>query len=112
MGRVENAAVVGAAFLHLPQRSFAASLNCATVAYTNEPCVIRGLGSRKGTFAGGVADQRKLHDGDVVEIGSVRLVYRRAPGTIDDHRNALTRNQKNTGNPAYLPDPSSAICWT
>jgi len=42
---------------------------------------IRDLGSKNGTYVGGVrvtSDPRELHDGDVVTLGSVRLVFHRA----------------------------------
>ena len=46
-----------------------------------DSCAIRDLGSKNGTFVGGVriAAPCELRDGDVVELGSVRLIFHRAP---------------------------------
>jgi hypothetical protein len=51
----------------------------AAVACTRDSCLIRDLGSKNGTFVGGVriSSSRELRDGDVVELGSVRLVFHR-----------------------------------
>ena len=53
----------------------------AAIACTHDSCVIRDLGSKNGTFVGGlrISVQRELRDGDVVELGSVRLVFHRTP---------------------------------
>lgn len=53
----------------------------AAVACTQDSCAIRDLGSKNGTLVGGVriSAPRELRDGDVVELGSVRLVFHRAP---------------------------------
>ncbi len=53
----------------------------AAVSCTQDSCVIRDLGSKNGTFVGGVriSAPRELRDGDVVELGSVRLIFHRAP---------------------------------
>jgi hypothetical protein len=53
----------------------------AAVACSHDSCVIRDLGSKNGTFVGGVriSAPRELRDGDAVELGSVRLVFHRAP---------------------------------
>jgi len=53
----------------------------AAVACTHDSCVIRDLGSKNGTFVGGVriSAPRELRDGDLVELGSMRLVFHRAP---------------------------------
>lgn len=53
----------------------------AAVACTHDSCVIRDLGSKNGTFVGGVriSAPRELRDGDLVELGSIRLFFRRTP---------------------------------
>jgi DNA-binding winged helix-turn-helix (wHTH) protein len=52
----------------------------ASIVCSPESCVIRDLGSKNGTFVGGirVTSERQLRDGDIVTLGSVRLTYRRA----------------------------------
>jgi len=49
----------------------------AAVACTHDSCVIRDLGSKNGTFVGGVRIRapRELRDGDLVELGNMRLVF-------------------------------------
>ena len=53
----------------------------AAIVCTRDSFVLRDLGSKNGTFVGGVriTAPRELCDGDVVELGSVRLVFHRAP---------------------------------
>ena len=53
----------------------------AAITCTPDSCAIRDLGSKNGTFVGGVrvTAPRELHDGDVVELGNMRLVFHRAP---------------------------------
>ena len=52
-----------------------AAMTCA-----RDSCAIRDLGSKNGTFVGGVriTAPRELRDGDIVELGRVRLVFQRA----------------------------------
>ena len=53
----------------------------AAITCARDSCAIRDLGSKNGTFVGGVriTAPRELCDGDVIELGSVRLVFHRAP---------------------------------
>jgi len=55
----------------------------AAVACSPDSCVIRDLGSKNGTFVGGVriSAPSQLHDGDVVDLGRVRLVFHLAPAS-------------------------------
>jgi len=53
----------------------------AAVTCGGETFAIRDLGSKNGTFVGGIrlAAPRELRDGDVVTLGNVRVVFHRAP---------------------------------
>lgn len=53
----------------------------AAITCDGTSCTITDLASKNGTFVGGVrvSAPRELVDGDVVTLGSVRLVFHRAP---------------------------------
>ena len=57
------------------------SRNHAAIRCAPDSCAIRDLGSKNGTFVGGVriTAPHELFDGDVIELGSVRLVFHCAP---------------------------------
>jgi len=74
----------------LPLRYSQVSRRHACFEPDGEGWLVRDLGSANGTFVGGVRVERvQLADGDVVDIGTVRLARRADPGARPIERAAL-----------------------